>query len=105
MNDFSAVDRRIEYLRRKLYEYDDTGRMDAQLNPQVAVQRSIDVRDYQEELEQLMFLRGLPAQVAAQAAIKAREPTSIPLWQVALVAFSSLLALAVAILSLWLAAI
>ena len=60
VNDFSAVDRRIEYLRRKIFEYDDTGRMDAQLNPQAAIQKSIDQRDYQEELEELMYLRALP---------------------------------------------
>ncbi len=102
VNDFSAVDRRIEYLRRKIFEYDDTGRMDAQLNPQAAIQKSIDQRDYQEELEELMYLRALPGQLATQAVAKAKEPTSIPVWQVAIVAFSSLLALAVAILSLWL---
>ncbi len=105
MNDLAAVDRRIEYLRRKIYEYDDTGRMDAQLNPQAAIQKSIDQRDYQEELEQLMYLRGLPAQLATQAVAKAKEPTSIPVWQVALVTFFSMLALAVAVLSLWLGTI
>ena len=99
VNDFSAVDRRIEYLRRKLYEYDDTGRLDAQMNPQVAVQRSIDQRDYQEELEQLMYLRALPGQVAKRATVD----TSIKAWQALLLIFFSVLAVMIASLALWMA--
>ncbi len=100
MNDFSAVDRRIEFLRRKIYEYDDTGRMDAQLNPQAAIQKSIDQRDYQEELEQLMYLRSLPAQVVKRA----NENTSIKAWQAALLVFFSTVAVLIASLALWMAA-
>lgn len=99
MEDFSAVDRRIEYLRRKLYEYDDTGRLDAQLNPQVAIQRSIDQRDYQEELEQLLYLRGLTGRVAERAV----ADTSIKAWQALLLIFFSVLAVMIASLALWMA--
>ena len=97
MNDLSAVDRRIEYLRRKIYEYDDTGRMDAQLNPQAAIQKSIDQRDYQEELEQLMYLRSLPAQLAKRA----NENTSIKAWQAALLVMFSTVAVVIASVALW----
>ena len=97
MNDFSAVDRRIEFLRRKIYEYDDTGRMDAQLNPQAAIQKSIDQRDFQEELEQLIYLRSLPVLLAKRA----NENTSIKAWQAALLVMFSTVAVVIASVAFW----
>lgn len=93
-NDFSAVDRRIEYLKRKLYEYDSFGRTDAQLNPASALQKSIDQNAYQDELTELMTLREL--------ADKARQPTGIATWQAAVIATFSGVAIAMATASIYL---
>ena len=96
-SDFSAIDRRINYLQQELYTYDKFLR-----NPQspgandmgVQSKFAIDAQGNQEELEQLMYLRSL--------ATVANKPTGIKAWQAIILVFYSTMALAIAGLSLWL---
>ena len=96
-SDFSAVDRRINYLQQELYTYDKFLR-----NPQAPgandmgaqAKFAIDAQGNQEELEQLMYLRSL--------ATVANKPTGIKAWQAIILVFYSTMALAIAGLSLWL---
>jgi len=71
--EYRRVDRRIEWLRRKLYEYDEQGRVDGQMNPAVAIQRNIDMQDYADELRELMSLRDI--------ADRMNQPTGVKKWQ------------------------
>jgi len=96
-SDFSAVDRRINYLQQELYAYDKFLR-----NPQAPgandmgaqAKFAIDAQGNQEELEQLMYLRSL--------ATVANKPTGIKAWQALILVFYSTMAIAIAGLSLWL---
>ena len=96
-SDFSAIDRRINYLQQELYTYDKFLR-----NPQspgandmgAQAKFAIDAQGNQEELEQLMYLRSL--------ATVANKPTGIKAWQAIILVFYSTMALAIAGLSLWL---
>ena len=96
-SDFSAVDRRINYLQQELYTYDKFLR-----NPQspgandmgAQAKFAIDAQGNQEELEQLMYLRSL--------ATVANKPTGIKAWQALILVFYSTMAIAIAGLSLWL---
>lgn len=97
-SDFSAVDRRINYLQQELYTYDKFLR-----NPQAPgandmgaqAKFAIDAQGNQEELEQLMYLRSL--------ATVANKPTGIKAWQAMILVFYSTIAVLIAGLSLWLA--
>ena len=97
-SDFSAIDRRINYLQQELYTYDKFLR-----NPQspgandmgAQAKFAIDARGHQEELEQLMYLRSL--------ATVANKPTGIKAWQAMILVFYSTIAVLIAGLSLWLA--
>jgi hypothetical protein len=99
-SDFSAVDRRINYLQQELYTYDKFLR-----NPQspgsndmsAQAKFAIDAQGNQEELEQLMYLRSLAETV--------NKPTNIKTWQVVLMAFYSTFAVLIAVLSLWLVSV
>ena len=96
-SDFSAVDRRINYLQQELYTYDKFLR-----NPQAPgandmgaqAKFAIDAQGNQEELEQLMYLRSL--------ATVANKPTGIKAWQVLILVFYCTIAVLIAGLSLWL---
>jgi len=96
-SDFSAVDRRINYLQQELYTYDKFLR-----NPQAPgandmgaqAKFAIDAQRNQEELEQLMYLRSL--------ATVANKPTGIKAWQAMILVFYSTIAVLIAGLSLWL---
>ncbi len=96
-SDFSAIDRRINYLQQELYTYDKFLR-----NPQspgandmgAQAKFAIDAQGNQEELEQLMYLRSL--------ATVANKPTGIKAWQALILVFYSTMAIAIAGLSLWL---
>ena len=96
-SDFSAIDRRINYLQQELYTYDKFLR-----NPQspgandmgAQAKFAIDAQGNQEELEQLMYLRSL--------ATVANKPTGIKAWQAIILVFYSTMAIAIAGLSLWL---
>lgn len=96
-SDFSAVDRRINYLQQELYTYDKFLR-----NPQspgsndmgAQAKFAIDAQGNQEELEQLMYLRSL--------ATAANKPTGIKAWQALILVFYSTIAVLIAGLSLWL---
>ena len=96
-SDFSAVDRRINYLQQELYTYDKFLR-----NPQAPgandmgaqAKFAIDAQGNQEELEQLMHLRSL--------ATVANKPTGIKVWQALILVFYSTIAVLIAVLSLWL---
>ena len=96
-SDFSAIDRRINYLQQELYTYDKFLR-----NPQAPgandmgaqAKFAIDAQGNQEELEQLMYLRSL--------ATVANKPTGIKAWQALILVFYSTMAIAIAGLSLWL---
>ena len=96
-SDFSAIDRRINYLQQELYTYDKFLR-----NPQspgandmgAQAKFAIDAQGNQEELEQLMYLRSL--------ATVANKPTGIKAWQAMILVFYSTMAIAIAGLSLWL---
>ena len=96
-SDFSAVDRRINYLQQELYTYDKFLR-----NPQAPgandmgaqAKFAIDAQGNQEELEQLMHLRSL--------ATVANKPTGIKAWQALILVFYSTIAVLIAGLSLWL---
>ena len=96
-SDFSAIDRRINYLQQELYTYDKFLR-----NPQspgandmgAQAKFAIDAQGNQEELEQLMHLRSL--------ATVANKPTGIKAWQALILVFYSTMAIAIAGLSLWL---
>jgi len=96
-SDFSAVDRRINYLQQELYTYDKFLRNPQAPGNEVGAQMkfAIDAQANQEELEQLLYLCSL-----AEAMNK---PTTIKTWQVALMAFYSTIAVLIAVLSLWLA--
>ena len=96
-SDFSAVDRRINYLQQELYTYDKFLR-----NPQAPgandmgaqAKFAIDAQGNLEELEQLMYLRSL--------ATVANKPTGIKAWQAMILVFYSTIAVLIAGLSLWL---
>jgi hypothetical protein len=94
-SDFSAVDRRINYLQQELYTYDKYLR-----NPQsqgdlgAQTKFAIDAQGDQEELEQLMYLRSL--------ATVANKPTGIRTWQALILVFYCTIAVLIAVLSLWL---
>jgi len=96
-SDFSAIDRRINYLQQELYAYDKFLR-----NPQAPgandmgaqAKFAIDAQGNQEELEQLMYLRSL--------ATVANKPTGIRTWQALILVFYCTIAVLIAVLSLWL---
>jgi len=96
-SDFSAVDRRINYLQQELYTYDKFLR-----NPQAPgandmgaqAKFAIDAQGNQEELEQLMYLCSL--------ATVANKPTGFKAWQALILVFYSTIAVLIAGLSLWL---
>jgi hypothetical protein len=96
-SDFSAIDRRINYLQQELYTYDKFLR-----NPQAPgatdmgaqAKFAIDANDHQKELDELMYLREL--------AEKATQPNSLKTWQALILVFYSTMAIAIAGLSLWL---
>ena len=96
-SDFSAVDRRINYLQQELYTYDKFLR-----NPQAPgandmgaqAKFAIDAQGNQEELEQLMYLRSLET--------VANKPTGIKAWQAMILVFYCTIAVLIAGLSLWL---
>jgi len=54
--DLSAVDERIETLRRKVYELAEYG---ADMDEGRRLERMMSLRAYRDELEQLLFLRSL----------------------------------------------
>ena len=54
------------WLEHKLYEYEDVGRVDAQLNPAIAIQRNQDRQDYEAELSELHDLLALIEPVSNQ---------------------------------------
>lgn len=94
-SDFSAVDRRINYLQQELYTYDKYLR-----NPQsqgdlgAQAKFAIDAQGNQEELEQLMYLRSL--------ATVANKPTGIRTWQALILVFYCTIAVVFAGVALWL---
>jgi hypothetical protein len=96
-SDFSAIDRRINYLQQELYTYDKFLR-----NPQAPgandmgaqAKFAIDAQGNQEELEQLMYLRSL--------ATVANKLTGIKAWQALILVFYCTIAVLIAGLSLWL---
>lgn len=96
-SDFSAVDRRINYLQQDLYTYDKFLR-----NPQAPgandmgaqAKFAIDAQGNQEELEQLMYLRSL--------ATVANKPTGIKAWQALILVFYCTIAVVFAGVALWL---
>jgi hypothetical protein len=96
-SDFSAVDRRINYLQQELYTYDKFLR-----NPQAPgandmgaqAKFAIDAQGNQEELEQLMYLRSL--------ATVANKPTGIKAWQALILVFYCTIAVVFAGVALWL---
>jgi len=95
--DYSAIDRRINFLRQELYSYDKYLRHPAgEVDMATQAKFAADADDYQLELDDLIYLRGL--------AEKARQPSGVALWQAMLLAFFSSAALLVAVLSLFLAA-
>lgn len=96
-SDFSAIDRRINYLQQELYTYDKFLR-----NPQAPgandmgaqAKFAIDAQGNQEELEQLMYLRSL--------ATVANKPTGIKAWQALILVFYCTIAVVFAGVALWL---
>ena len=95
--DFSAIDRRMNFLRQELYSYDKYLRHPAgDVDMATQAKFAADADDYQMELDDLMYLRGLVD--------KARQPSGVALWQAILLAFFSSAALLVAVMSLFVAA-
>lgn len=90
--DFSEVDERIRFLDRKIYEINEFGRTD---NNALDFTRTIELRSYRNEREQLVYLRNLADKVA--------QPTEIRWWQAILLAIYSTIAMLIAVLSLWMA--
>lgn len=92
---FPAVERRINYLRQELYNYDKYFR-DPSNDIEVGkhAKFAIDASDHQVELSELMHLLKL--------AEKANRQTSFKQWQVMLVVIYSTLALIFALVAIWL---
>lgn len=74
--DLSAVDERIETLRRKVYELSEFG---ADFDESKRLERVMNLRAYRDELEQLLFLRNLAGQIESTKELKR--------WQVAIILF------------------
>ena len=94
-NEYRAVDRRIRFLQQEVYNYDKflrhpVGEVDMATQAKFAA----DADDNIKELEELMTLREL--------ADKAKQPTGIAMWQAAIMATFSAVALAVAVASIFL---
>lgn len=90
---FSAIDRRIHYLEQELYTYDKFLRNPSEKNDVGASAKwAIDADDYQKELEELTYLRGLVDD--------ASKPSPMTRWQAGLILFYASIAVAIAILSL-----
>lgn len=92
---FPAVERRINYLRQELYNYDKYFR-DPSNDIDVAkhAKFAIDANDCEEELSELMHLLKLAERVNGHACIRG--------WQAMLVVACSAMALIFALLAIWL---
>ena len=94
-NDYRAVDRRIRFLQQEIYNYDKflrhpSGEVDMGTQAKFAA----DADDYVQELEELMTLRELSD--------KAKQPTGIAMWQAAMTGSFALVALVLAVASIYL---
>lgn len=92
---FPYSDRRANFLRQELYNHDrylrnpQTGS-----DPAMQVKFSIDAEDYQNELEEIVYMRSFID--------KATQPTGIQNWQALILVFYTTVGLIIAALSLWL---
>lgn len=96
-SDFSAVDRRINYLQQELYTYDKflrNSQAPGANDMGAQAKFAIDAQGNQEELEQLMYLRSL--------ATVANKPTGIKAWQALILVFYCTIAVVFAGVALWL---
>lgn len=91
IRDLSAVDRRINYLRQELYTYDKYLRNPGASNLAEQAVQTINAQDNQDELEQLVYLRGLVEH--------ANRATSIKAWQAVVLAFYCTISILIAGLS------
>jgi len=93
---FPSVDRRINYLRQELYTYDKYLRNPTKDGDMATSAKwAIDADDYSKELDELTYLRNLAAD--------AQRPSSMTRWQAALITVSSVIAITIAGLSLYIA--
>ena len=89
-HELSAVDERIEWLRRKVYEISEYS-LTADASA-VTLQRMAELRNHREELEQLLYLRNL---------VQQNSETKITTWQITILSVFSLMSLVIAFLSIW----
>jgi hypothetical protein len=93
---FSAVDRRISYLRQELYTYDKFLRNPSEKGDVGASAKwAIDADDYQRELDELSYLRDVVD--------GASKPSPMTRWQAGLILFFASVAIGIAVLSLYVA--
>lgn len=89
---FSAVDRRISYLRQELYTYDKFLRNPSEKGDIAASAKwAIDAEDCQKELDELTYLRDLAESI--------NSPSSITKWQAGLILFFAFTAVLIAVMS------
>ena len=91
---FPATDRRINYLRQEIYNYDKYLRTPSSQDMASSAKWAIDVDDNQRELDELMYLRDF--------ADKANKPTGIKIWQAIVLAVYTTISLAIAVMAFWL---
>ena len=94
-NEYRAVDRRIRFLQQEVYTYDKFLRHPAgEVDMATQAKFAADADDNLKELEELMTLREL--------ADKAKQPTGIAMWQAAMTGSFALVALVLAVASIYL---
>lgn len=94
-NEYRAVDRRIRFLQQEVYNYDKFLRHPAgDVDMATQAKFAAEADDNIKELEELMMLR--------EIADKARQPTGIAKWQAAVMGSFSIVALAIAVASIYL---
>ena len=91
---FPATDRRINYLRQEIYNYDKYLRNPQSQDMASSAKWAIDVDDHQRELDEIMYLRDF--------AEKANQPTGIKVWQAIGLAAYTTISLAIAVMAFWL---
>ena len=90
---FPQTDRRINYLRTEIYNYDKYLRNPSSQDMASSAKWAIDVDDNQRELDELMYLRDF--------AEKANKPTNIKVWQAIGLAAYTTISLAIAVMAFW----
>ena len=91
---FPQTDRRINYLRTEIYNYDKYLRNPSSQDMATSAKWAIDVDDNQRELDELMYLREFVG--------KANKPTGINFWQAIVLAVYTTISLAIAMMAFWL---